>query len=440
MRVQKSDLGNELSLPLAREARLQECEAHWRPCKLRLEKAAQQPLYDDQRERHEAISRLEALPPLVRVCDIEALKKGIALAAMGRAFVLQGGACAETFADSNSETVGRTTRLLRQMSLILKIGLARPVIQVGRIAGQYAKPRSADIETIEGLSLPSYRGDMVNSPEFSAEARRPDPQRLIEAYWRAAAVLYFCRMDDVDFEDKPDAVVPIWRERRPQSCRRRSAGIFTCHEGLHLDYERALTRQDSGGFVKYNLSTHLPWIGMRTADPNGAHVEYFSRIKNPIAIKLGPQMTPDCLSELLDRLHPDDEPGRLMLIHRFGNDQIRSCLPPLIDTVRRSGKTVLWCCDPMHGNTVATARGFRTRRFDVVFSEIRRAFAIHNAMGALLGGIHLEMTGDSVTECVGGSCGLTENDLGRAYESTVDPRLNPEQALELVTRIVLSRR
>ncbi len=381
-------------------------------------------------------------------------------------FLLQGGACAESFADCRPDVLTNELKILLQMSLVLTYGLRRKVIRVGRFAGLYAKPRSSDTETRNGVTLPSYRGDLVNGVAFTPESRTPDPQRMLRGYERAALTLNFIRSLveggfadlrhpeywDLDFVSHSSRAGEYQRivESIGDSLKfmETLAGdglgeigrvdFFTSHEGLHLPYEQAQTRRVPHRTGWYNLSTHFPWIGMRTADPGGAHVEYFRGIRNPIAVKVGPSMTVDWLLDLLDILDPDHEYGRITLIHRMGDSRIGDVLPPLIEAVRKAGRTVLWSCDPMHGNTETLPNGMKTRRFDTILSELEQAFDIHHELGSFLGGVHLELTGDDVTECVGGARGLNETDLSRAYKSQVDPRLNYEQALE--TAMLIARK
>jgi 3-deoxy-7-phosphoheptulonate synthase len=347
---------------------------------------------------------------------------------------------------------------------VLVHGLRLPVLRVGRFAGQYAKPRSADTETRDGVTLPSYRGDIVNHPEFTAEARRADPHRLLRAHSHSAMTMNFVRgLIDGGFADlhHPEYWDLAWVDHSPLAgeYRQMVAGIsdslrfmetlageslpsfsrvdfFTSHEALLLHYEQAQTRRVPRQWGWFNLGTHFPWIGMRTAALDGAHVEYFRGIRNPIAIKVGPGMKRDHLLRLIDVLNPDDDPGRLTLIHRMGADGVAEKLPPLLDAVRADGRRVLWVCDPMHGNTESTSNGFKTRRFDNIAREVEQAFDAHAAAGTRLGGVHLELTGEDVTECIGGARGLVEADLTRAYKSSVDPRLNYEQSLELAMLIV----
>jgi 3-deoxy-7-phosphoheptulonate synthase len=435
----------------------------WSPQSWHARPALQQPVYPSADELEMVVRELATMPPLVTAWEIEALKAQLAEAARGRMFLLQGGDCAERFADCDPAIITNKLKILLQMSLVLVQGSKRPVIRVGRFAGQYAKPRSEDRETRDGVTLPTYRGDLVNSPGFTEAERTPDPQLLLRGYGRAALTLNFIRaMVKGGFADlrHPEYWDLEWVSHSPLAgeYRRLAASItesllflenvlgvhageiervdfFTSHEGLHLPYEEAQTCRSAAEGRWYNLSTHFPWIGMRTSDPDGAHVEYFRGIANPIAVKVGPSMTPAVLQRLLDRLDPENEPGRLTLIHRFGCERVAESLPPLIEAVQASGKTVLWCSDPMHGNTRLTEDGVKTRHFSDILSELEQSFEIHAATGSRLGGVHFELSGEDVTECVGGARGLTEEDLGRAYKSEVDPRLNYEQALEMAMLI-----
>lgn len=414
------------------------------------------------------LAQLHELPPLVTSWEILALRQHLADAAAGRSFLLQGGDCAESFADCRSDLIADRLKVLLQMSLILVHGLEIPVVRVGRFAGQYAKPRSTDSETRDGVTLPSYRGDMVNAAVFDAASRAPDPSRLIEGHARSAMTLNFVRaLIDGGFADlhHPEYWDLAWVRHSPleaeyhrlvenigQSVRfmetlagesigsLNRAEFYTSHEALLLHYEQAATREVPRHRGWFNLSTHYPWIGMRTADLDGAHVEYMRGIHNPIAVKIGPGLSPDALLRLIDRLDPNDEPGRLTLIHRMGVDRIAETLPSLLQAVRASRRSVLWSCDPMHGNTETVAGGIKTRRFDKIRSELELAFDLHAEAGTRLGGVHLELTAENVTECMGGARDLSETDLMRAYKSSVDPRLNYEQALELALLIVRKRR
>ncbi|TCT24854.1 class II 3-deoxy-7-phosphoheptulonate synthase [Thermomonas haemolytica] len=439
----------------------------WTPSSWRDKPALQMPVYPDAAELAAAQDELRALPPLVTSREILSLKQQLAEAQEGRRFLLQGGDCAESFSECNAEVITNRLKVLLQMSLVLVHGLKVPVVRVGRFAGQYAKPRSADMETRDGVALPSYRGDIVNGPEFTAQARIPDPRRMIKAHARSAMTMNFVRsLIDGGFADlhhpeywglgwvgqSPhaaeyqkmvenigDAVrfMETLAGRQMQSLNR--VDFYTSHEALLLPYEEAQTRKVPRADGWFNLSTHFPWIGMRTAALDGAHVEYFRGIQNPVAVKVGPSVTPEQLLPLIDALNPDNEPGRLGLIHRMGAQQIAEKLPPLLEAVRREGRRVLWICDAMHGNTESTRNGYKTRRFENIRSEIEQAFDLHAAAGTRLGGVHLELTGENVTECLGGARELTELDLQRAYRTTVDPRLNYEQALEIAMLIVRKR-
>ncbi|HSN53194.1 MAG TPA: 3-deoxy-7-phosphoheptulonate synthase class II [Candidatus Sulfomarinibacteraceae bacterium] len=435
----------------------------WTPSSWRARPAKQQPTYPDEAHLERAVAELSQLPPLVTSWEVERLKAQLAEAAEGRRFMLQGGACAERLDQCSAEIITNKLKVLLQMSLVLTYGLKRRIIRVGRFAGQYAKPRSSDMETRDGVTLPAYRGDLVNGPGFSAGERTPDPDRLLRGYEAAALTLNFIRSLveggfadirhpeywDLDFvehsprareyqrmvESISDSVrfMELLADSKVSEMSR--VDFFTSHEGLHLPYEQAVTRRVPRRDGWYNLGTHLPWLGMRTCEVDGAHVEYYRGISNPIGIKVGPAMTPDWLGELIRVLDPEGEPGRLTLIHRFGNARVADCLPPLIEAVRSAGRRVVWCCDPMHGNTELTAEGIKTRRFDNILGEVEQSFDIHHQLGSYLGGIHFELSGDNVTECVGGARGLAEADLRRAYESRVDPRLNYEQSLEMALLI-----
>ena len=435
----------------------------WHPASWQGRPAQQQPTYEDPTALAQVVAELSRLPPVVVSWEIEALRERLAAAQRGEAFLLQGGDCAETFADCESDSIAKKLKILLQMSLVLLHGLKKPVIRVGRMAGQYAKPRSAETETRGGVTLPSFRGDLVNRPEFTAGARRADPQLLLRGYERAALTLNFVRaLVDGGFADlhHPEywdlgfvkhAPLKDAYQRIVQSIgdaldffegisRRRVheatlVDFYASHEGLHLLYEQAQTRFIPRQSRWYNLSTHMPWIGMRTAQLDGAHVEFFRGISNPIGIKIGAAMDAAWLQGLIGTLNPQNQPGRLTLIHRFGVKEIETALPKMIDAVRESGQTVLWVCDPMHGNTETSTAGLKTRRFENILKEVDLAFRIHAEHGSRLGGVHVELTGDDVTECTGGARGLTDADLQRAYRSTVDPRLNHEQALELAMLI-----
>jgi 3-deoxy-7-phosphoheptulonate synthase len=431
----------------------------WSPSSWQQKPVKQQVVYPDPQALQDALAALARLPPLVTSWEIENLKGQLAEAARGERFLLQGGDCAETFDDCRSGPIANKLKILLKMSLVLVHGSGRNVIRVGRFAGQYAKPRSADTETRGGVTLPSYRGNLINRPGFTAEDRTPNPELLLRGYERSALTINFIRglvdggfadfhhpeLWDLDFVNHSaqgaeyrEMVEAIARSVRflETIARRRldevsRVDFFTSHEGLHLPYEQAQTRRVPRRVGWYNLSTHFPWIGDRTRDLRGAHVDYFRGIANPIGVKVGPTMEPDDLVDLTRALNPDNEPGRLTLIHRFGAGRIAMCLPGLVEAIKRHGREVLWCSDPMHGNTVVTASGLKTRAFEDILGELDQAFEIHERLASRLGGVHFELTGDDVTECTGGARGLGEDDLARAYRSDVDPRLNYEQALEM---------
>jgi len=431
----------------------------WSPSSWRTRPAAQQPVYADPIAVDRAIGRVRALPPLVVSGEIEQLKASLAAAQEGRAFVLHGGDCAERFADCERDAIVRKLKILLQMGLVLAHAARRPIVRIGRIAGQYAKPRSQPTETIEGLELPVYRGDLVNGIEPEPATREPDPARLVEGYFSAAATLNFMRAlveggfadlrhpdqwrlsfmeksanfpafqaiadrisDAIDFMDSAFGVNRVHLER---------SDLYTSHEGLILPWEEAFTVRPPRRERYYDLSAHFLWIGDRTRQLDGAHVELFRGIANPIGIKVGPALSPEDLIRLIEVLSPDDEPGRLTLITRYGEAEIENYLPAHIEAVKRAGRRVLWSVDPMHGNAIRTKSGLKTRSFDAILGELRQAFVIHDRCGTLLGGVHFELTGDDVTECIGGAQGLVESDLTRSYETGCDPRLNYGQALEL---------
>jgi 3-deoxy-7-phosphoheptulonate synthase len=433
----------------------------WTPQSWRDRPISQVPVYPDGDALKAAEAQLKKFPPLVFAGEARELKGQLADVAHGEAFLLQGGDCAESFAEHSADHIRDFFRVFLQMAIVLTHGASKPVVKVGRIAGQFAKPRSADTETIDGVTLPSYRGDVINDIEFTAEARTPNPQRLLEAYRQSAATLNLLRafanggyadltrvhewtmgfMKSSNaytrFEEvatKIDDAIDFMRalglnsENTPAM---RETKFYTSHEALLLGFEEALTRRDSITGDWYATSGHMIWIGDRTRNPDGAHAEYFSGIKNPIGIKCGPSLLPDDLLRLLDRVNPTDEAGRVTLITRFGADKIAEHLPRLIEAVRRAGRTVVWCSDPMHGNTVKASSGYKTRAFDKVMSEVRAFFEIHRQMGTYAGGVHVEMTGDDVTECVGGASAVTEASLKDRYHTYCDPRLNASQALEL---------
>lgn len=432
---------------------------HWDPSSWKTKPALQQPRYEDPAELDAVLQTLAQRPPLVTSWEVERLKNQLALASQGGAFLLQGGDCNESFNACRADPIEKKLKVLLQMSLVLVYGMHKPVIRVGRIAGQYAKPRSKDTESRDGLTLPSYRGDCVNRSPFTRDDRQSRPELMVGAYERSAQTLNYLRaLTEGGFADinHPEnwELDFVTQSARSEEYHRMVRGIgdslrfidtiggvtradlsrvdfYTSHEGLLLPYEQAMTRRAISLEGWYNLGTHYPWIGDRTRDLNGAHVEYFRGIRNPIGIKLGPTATPEELSELLNLLNPERELGRITLICRFGADQIGDSLPPLINAVQASDHPVLWSIDPMHGNTITTDEGIKTRHFDQILDEVRESFAIHANHGTVVGGIHLELTGNNVTECIGGAGGLSSTDLARAYESSVDPRLNYEQAMEI---------
>ena len=431
----------------------------WSPTSWQSADVRQQPTYGDPEAVQAVAARLAVLPPLVTSWEVETLKGQLASAARGERFVLQGGDCAESFAECTSDAITAKLKILLQMSLVLTHSLKKRVTRVGRFAGQYAKPRSADTETRNDETLPSYRGDLVNSLDFTAGAREPDPLNLLRGYQRSALTLNFIRglIDggfadlhhpeywNLDFVDHSQNAAEYQRrvESIADSLRfmETLTGVdvgqidrvdfFTSHEALHLVYEQAQTRTVPRRDGWYNLSTHLPWIGLRTAFRGSAHIEYARGIRNPLGVKVGTGMDPADVAHLVEVLNPDGEEGRLALIHRCGAERIAEELPPILQAVCATGKPVLWICDPMHGNTKGTREGMKTRAFSDILSELEQAFDLHAANGTILGGVHFELTGEDVTECVGGARGLDEQGLLRAYRSQVDPRLNYEQALEM---------
>ncbi len=435
----------------------------WTPESWQEYTASQQPEYEDVPELYEVLAVLRRLPPLVTSWEIDRLKEQVTEAQAGNAFVLQGGDCAESFEDCQPESIASKLKVLLQMSLVLIFGSRKKIVRIGRIAGQYAKPRSSNTECRDGQTLPSYRGDLINRAQFSTDHRRNDPQLLLRGYERAAVTLNFIRaLSEGGFADLHhpenwkltfDAQSPGCEQyhRMVQSLsdalcfiesiapgplsELRRVDFYTSHEALHLHFEQALTRQSVRGTGWYNFGTHFPWIGERTRAISGAHVELLRGVRNPLGIKVGPTANPQEIIDLARLLNPENEPGRVTLIHRVGAQKVAELLPRLIDEISRSSVKVLWVCDPMHGNTVTANSGHKTRRFDDVLSELRTSFAVHRASGSRLGGVHLELTGEDVTECLGGSGGLTEDDLHTAYNTTCDPRLNYEQALEIAFSI-----
>jgi 3-deoxy-7-phosphoheptulonate synthase len=419
---------------------------------------AQQPTYADQAAVDAAVARLRTMPPLVFAGECDELKAKLAAVARGEAFLLQGGDCAETFAGVTADNVRNKLRVLLQMAVVLTYAASVPVVKLGRLAGQYAKPRSSDLETRDGVTLPAYRGDAVNGYEFTEASRRHDPQRLVDVYNSSAATLNLVRAFttggyadlrqvhtwNTDFVR--DSVVGQRYEAMANEIDRAMSfmeaigadpdefhrvDFHSSHEALVLEYEHAMTRVDSRTDQPYDVSGHFVWIGERTRQLDNAHVELLSHIRNPIGVKLGPTTSADDALALAAKLNPDNEPGRLTFVTRFGAGKIRDGLPPLLEKVTAEGVQAAWVCDPMHGNTFEASSGYKTRRFDDVIEEVQGFFDVHHALGTWPGGVHVELTGDDVTECVGGGEELLEIDLGNRYESVCDPRLNRVQSLEL---------
>ena len=432
---------------------------NWTPGSWQQKVVLQQPTYPDDAQLQDALSRLAKLPPLVTSWEIENLKHQLAEAAEGRAFLLQAGDCSESLEDCDNDSIVRNLKVLMQMSFVLIYGGMKKVVRVGRVAGQYAKPRSNDTETRDGVTLEVYRGDIVNRSGFTESDRKPDPELLLRGYERASLTLNFIRAlcgggfadlhhpenwsldftGDTTQADKyhrmvdsiTDALQFMEVVRGAEFKSSGSVDVFTSHEGLHLNYEQAQTRRVPRRDGWYNMSTHFPWIGYRTRDVNGAHVEYFRGISNPVGIKVGPKFEADELVSLIKSLNPTDEAGRITLIHRYGVDDAAERLPVILNAVSDANLRVLHTCDPMHGNTFSTKSGIKTRSFEKIVDEVQQQFRIHRDHGTILGGVHLEMTGDNVTECIGGQSQIGEPDLVKAYKSAVDPRLNYDQAMEL---------
>ena len=421
----------------------------------------QVPAYEDAEALQSVEERLAGFPPLVFAGEARCLKAHLAEVCEGRAFLLQGGDCAESFVEHHADNIRDTFRVLLQMAVVLTYGAKLPVIKVGRMAGQFAKPRSADTETIDGVELPSYRGDIINGIEFDATARVPDPERQISAYRQAASTLNLLRaFAKGGYADLTE--VHRWNQgfiaESPQGARYEATAnqineamdfmaacgitsltapqmgmvdFYTSHEALLLGFEQALTRLDSTSGEYYDTSAHMLWIGDRTRQPDGAHVEFLSGVKNPLGLKCGPSLEPDELITLLDKLNPENEAGRITLIARFGHENVEAHLPALVRKVTAEGRKVVWSCDPMHGNTIKASNGYKTRPVDRILTEVQRFMAVHQAEGTHAGGIHFEMTGQNVTECLGGAQAISEEDLSSRYHTHCDPRLNGSQALEL---------
>ncbi len=435
-------------------------DGNWTPDHWRRRPIRQQPAWPDGAALEAVEARLERMPPLVFAGEARSLRARLGDACLGRGFLLQGGDCAESFAEFHPDTIRDTFRVLLQMAVVLTFGAKLPVVKVGRLAGQFAKPRSSDTETVDGVTLPAYRGDMVNGMAFAEAVRQPDPERLMQAYGQSAATLNLLRAlaqggyadlhavhnwnlgfvaessgaryeamanqigETLDFME----ACGLTQESAPQL---RETEFYTSHEALILEYERALTRVDSTTGAWYDCSAHMLWIGDRTRQPDGAHVDFLSGVGNPLGLKAGPSLEADELLTLIDRLNPKNEPGRLTVIVRMGHDKVEAKLPPLLRAIRREGRHVLWACDPMHGNTIKSSNGYKTRVFDRVLAEVRAFFAAHRTEGSYPGGVHFEMTGQDVTECLGGAQAITEERLSDRYHTHCDPRLNASQALEL---------
>ncbi|MGT2427281.1 class II 3-deoxy-7-phosphoheptulonate synthase [Amnibacterium kyonggiense] len=425
---------------------------HWRTLEVK-----QQPTWSDPAAAEAAVAELRGMPPLVFAGEIDQLRGRLATAAAGRAFVLQGGDCAETFAGATADRIRARVKTILQMAVVLTYGASMPVVKMGRMAGQFAKPRSSDTETRGATTLPAYRGDIVNGYDFTAESRGHDPARMVQGYHTAVSTLNLVRaftqggfadLREVHswnrgFAANPanqryeglameiDRAVKFMEAAGADFDELKRVEFYTAHEALLMEYERALTRIDSRNGTPVDTSAHFVWVGERTRQLDGAHLDFVSRIRNPIGVKVGPTMTGDELERLIDLVDPDREPGRLTLITRMGASRIRDALPPLLEATKAFGATPLWITDPMHGNGITTPTGYKTRRFDDVVDEVLGFFAAHRAVGTHPGGIHVELTGDDVTECLGGSEHIDEETLATRYESLCDPRLNHMQSLEL---------
>ena len=435
----------------------------WKPNSWRNYPVVQMPTYPDESKVNSVEAKLSFKPPLVFAGEVQALKKSLALAEKGNAFILQGGDCAESFSQFSANGIRDTFKVLLQMAVILTYGSSIPIIKIGRIAGQFAKPRSSDVEIIDGIELPSYRGDMINDMEFNKTARQPDPQRLIDGYEQSAATLNLIRafaqggmanlekvhewtlgfLNNTPETDKYREIANRISESLNfmKACGLTSSSVpqlretdfFTSHEALLLNYEEALTREDTITAEKgwYATSAHLLWVGDRTRQFDHGHIEYLSGIQNPVGIKCGPSLEKDELIRLLDKVNPNNESGKVVLICRMGSEKVNEHLPKLIKNIKANGKNVTWCCDPMHGNTIKASNGYKTRRVAEILNEVNNFFLVHKSEGTLPGGVHFEMTGSNVTECLGGANEVKESDLGSRYHTHCDPRLNGSQSLEL---------
>jgi len=437
----------------------------WTPSSWRDKPVLQQPTYPDQAALKRVEDELKSFPPLVFAGEARSLKAQLAKVAKGKAFLLQGGDCAESFSEFHADNIRDTFKAMMQMAVVMTYAGGVPIVKVGRMAGQFAKPRSSDNETFDGITLPSYRGDIINSVDFTEEARIPDPKRMVAAYNQAAATqnllrafasggmadLHQVHQWNLDFTHKSAAVEKYEElaQRIEESLQfmeacgvtsktyrtLRETDFYTSHEALLLPYEEAFTRKDSLTDEWYDVSAHMLWIGDRTRQLDGAHVEYLSGVNNPIGLKCGPTMDPDDLIRLIDKLNPENEAGRLNLIVRMGADKVADGMPKLVQAVEREGKKIVWSCDPMHGNVYKSSNGYKTRPVDAILTEMKQFFQVHKAEGTHAGGVHLEMTGKDVTECVGGAFQISEEDLSSRYHTHCDPRLNADQALELAFMI-----
>ena len=435
----------------------------WKPNSWRNYPVVQMPTYPDESKVNSVEAKLSFKPPLVFAGEVQVLKKSLALAEKGNAFILQGGVCAESFSQFSANGIRDTFKVLLQMAVILTYGSSIPIIKIGRIAGQFAKPRSSDVEIIDGIELPSYRGDMINDMEFNKTARQPDPQRLIDGYEQSAATLNLIRafaqggmanlekvhewtlgfLNNTPETDKYKEIANRISESLNfmKACgltassvpQLRETDFFTSHEALLLNYEEALTREDTITAEKgwYATSAHLLWVGDRTRQFDHGHIEYLSGIQNPVGIKCGPSLEKDDLIRLLDKVNPNNESGKVVLICRMGSEKVNEHLPKLIKKIKANGKNVTWCCDPMHGNTIKASNGYKTRRVAEILNEVNNFFLVHKSEGTLPGGVHFEMTWSNVTECLGGANEVKESDLGSRYHTHCDPRLNGSQSLEL---------
>ena len=436
-------------------------QTRWTPDSWRAKPIEQSPTFTDAAALAEVERQLAGYPPLVFAGEARKLKKALGKAQAGQSFLLQGGDCAESFAEHSADNIRDFFRVFLQMAVVMTFAAASPIVKVGRVAGQFAKPRSSDTETVNGVTLPAYRGDIVNDIDFNPESRKPDPRRQLEAYRQSAATLNLLRafanggyanLENAHrwmlgfvkdsplserYQELADRITETLGFMRAIGLdaeahqELRATDFYTSHEALLLGYEQAMTRLDSTSGEYYATSGHMLWIGDRTRQPGGAHIEYARGIRNPIGLKCGPSLNPDELIRLIDALDPSQEAGRLTLICRFGADKVEAALPPLVRAVQREGRKVLWVCDPMHGNTIKTSTGYKTRPTDRIVSEIRSFFGVHRAEGSYAGGIHLEMTGKNVTECTGGARAISEMDLRDRYHTYCDPRLNAEQAIEV---------